>query len=90
MKRVFFRKALSVVLCLSFILSMMTPLSCLFALTGSAATDANQATSSETIYLDGVYYYIEKSVSYIGIIEVKRECRETSCRNVAGIEPPVA
>ena len=67
MKKSVFSKALAFVLCLAMILPVLTmlPLPTLAA-SGSTDSEYTSATSTETVYIDGIHYYIQKSVSYSG------------------------
>ncbi len=67
MRKTILIKLLSLFLCLV----MLLPIAALIPVTGNAAvadedSDLSSATSKETVYLDGVYYHIEKNVAYKG------------------------
>ena len=63
MKRLIFKKAISLVLCLAILLPMIPIISL------PARAEEIQSTTqnhTESTYLDGVHYYINKSISYLG------------------------
>lgn len=60
-------KVLSFMLCLAMLLPMATMLPfTAAAASGSEGSDYSSATSTETVVVDGVYYYIQRSVAYTG------------------------
>ena len=64
MKKPIFNKIISVVLCLAMLLPMVPVLS--FSAKAAEVDQSTTQTHTETTYLDGVHYYIDKSISYIG------------------------
>lgn len=65
MKRTRFQRITAFLLCFSMLLPMLSGLP---ILTGSVEVNTNEdsETSTQITYLEGIHYYIEKSVSYIG------------------------
>ena len=67
MKRTGFQRMMALLLCLSIVLPMITGLSIFTTAAQTQSTgQGDSETSTEITYLEGVHYYIEKSISYIG------------------------
>ena len=64
MKKPIFNRIISVVLCLAMLLPMVPVLS--FSAAAAGEDQSTTQTHTESTYLDGVHYHIEKSISYIG------------------------
>ncbi len=64
MKKPIFNRIISAVLCLAMLLPMVPVLS--FSAAAAGEDQSTTQTHTESTYLDGVHYYIEKSISYIG------------------------
>lgn len=64
MKKPIFNRIISAVLCLAMLLPMVPVLS--FSVAAAGEDQSTPQTHTESTYLDGVHYYIDKSISYIG------------------------
>lgn len=64
MKKPIFNRIISAVLCLAMLLPMVPVLS--FSAAAAGEDQSTPQTHTESTYLDGVHYYIDKSISYIG------------------------
>ena len=64
MKKPIFNRIISAVLCLAMLLPMVPVLS--FSAAAAGEDQSTPQTHTESTYLDGVHYHIEKSISYIG------------------------
>ena len=64
MKKPIFNRIISAVLCLAMLLPMVPVLS--FSAAAAGEDQSTTQTHTESTYLDGVHYHIEKSISYIG------------------------
>ena len=64
MKKPIFNKIISVVLCIAMLLPLVPVIS--FSAAAAEVDQSTTQTHTESTYLDGVHYYIEKNISYIG------------------------